>query len=312
MSSTLGGELERCVEEVRSFNRFYTKQIGALTESYLDSRFSLAETRVLYELAHRNEVTAKELCADLNIDAGYLSRILREFEDKGLIKRVASKKDARQQLIVLTAKGRKEFSPLEKGAADGVAELLKPLASGRRAEVTAAMNVIRNALGDKSPKSDSYLLRSPRPGDMGWVVYKHGTLYNQEYGWDERFELLVAGIVADYMKHHNPAKEACWIAEKSGKNVGSVFLVRHTDEIAKLRLLIVDPDTRGMGIGARLVEECIRFAKQAGYRKIQLWTNSCLHSARKIYERAGFSLIEEAPHQMFGEGLVGQTWELIL
>lgn len=312
MNSTLGSELERCVEEVRSFNRFYTKQIGALTESYLDSRFSLAETRVLYELAHRDEATAKELCSDLDMDAGYLSRILRAFEDKGLIKRVAAKKDARQQLIVLTAKGRKEFSPLEKGAADGITELLKPLARERLAEVTAAMNVIRSALGDEVSKPDSYLLRSPRPGDMGWVVFRHAALYNQEYGWDERFEVLVAGIVADYMRQHDSIKEACWIAEKNGKNVGSVFLVRHSDEIAKLRLLIVEPDARGLGIGARLVEECIRFARQTGYKKVQLWTNSCLHAARKIYERVGFQLIEETPHQMFGDGLIGQTWELVL
>lgn len=303
---------ERRVAEVRKFNRFYTKQIGALGEHYLDSQFSLAETRVLYELAHRDESTAKDLCAELDMDAGYLSRILRVFEERGLIKRVASKKDARQQLIVLTAKGRKEFSPLDRGAYEGVVELLEPLPNDKQEEVTLAMNVIRKALGDEIPKSNSYVIRSPIPGDMGWVVYRHGTLYSQEYGWDERFEALVAGIVADYMKQHDPSREASWIAEKDAKNVGSVFLVRHSDEIAKLRLLIVEPDTRGLGIGARLVEECIRFAKQSGYKKIQLWTNSCLHSARKIYERVGFQLIEESPHSMFGEGLIGQTWELVL
>jgi DNA-binding MarR family transcriptional regulator/N-acetylglutamate synthase-like GNAT family acetyltransferase len=303
---------ERRVAEVRQFNRFYTKQIGVLGENYLESQFSLAETRVLYELAHRDESTAKDLCAELDMDAGYLSRVLRNFEERGLIKRVTSKKDARQQLVILTAKGRKEFSPLERGAYEGVAELLEPLSNDKQEEVTLAMSAIRKALGDEVPKSDSYVIRSPIPGDMGWVVYRHGTLYAQEYGWDERFECLVAGIVADYMKQHNPSREACWIVEKDGKNVGSVFLVRHSDEVAKLRLLIVEPETRGLGIGARLVEECIRFAKQSGYRKIQLWTNSCLHSARKIYERVGFELIEESPHNMFGEDLVGQTWELKL
>ncbi len=302
---------ERRIAEVRNFNRFYTKQIGVLGENYLDSQFSLAETRVLYELAHREECAAKDLCAELDMDAGYLSRLLRNFEERSLIKRIASKKDARQQLIVLTAKGRKEFSPLERGAYEGVAGLLKPLSNDRQEEITAAMKSIRKVLGDEIPKSNHYFLRSPVPGDMGWVVYRHATLYCQEYGWDERFEALVAGVVADYMKHHHPNREACWIAEKDGKNVGSVFLVRHSDEVAKLRLLIVEPDTRGLGIGARLVEECIRFAKQSGYKKMQLWTNSCLHSARKIYEKCGFQLIEETPHDLFGEGLIGQTWELV-
>lgn len=306
------GVFERRVNEVRQFNRFYTKQIGALSENYLDSEFSLAETRVLYELAHREDLTAKQLCADLEIDAGYLSRILRAFEQRGLIKRVTSKKDARQQHIVLTAKGRKEFAPLERGAFDGVAELLQPLPNEKQEAVMEAMKVIRCALGDELPKNNSFVLRAPRPGDMGWVIYRHGTLYAQEYGWGERFESLVTNVVADYLKHHDPSKESCWIAEKDGKNVGSIFLVRDTDEIAKLRLLIVEPETRGMGIGARLVDECIRFAKQCGYKKLKLWTNSCLHSARKIYERCGFQLIEESPHDLFGEGLIGQTWELIL
>lgn len=312
MNSTSGKGLERHIADVRSFNRFYTKRIGALSEGYLNSKFSLVETRVLYELAHSDECTAKELSLELGVDAGYMSRILRSFEENGLIKRVGSKKDRRQSLIMLTAKGRKQFASLNKGAYDDVAELLEPLCFEKKEEVTAAMRVIRNAFGDEVPKSNSYVIRSPIPGDMGWVVYRHGTLYSQEYGWDERFEALVAGIVADYMKQHDPSCEACWIVEKDGKNVGSVFLVRHSDEIAKLRLLIVEPDTRGLGIGARLVEECIRFAKQSGYKKMQLWTNSCLHSARKIYEGVGFQLIDESPHNMFGEGLVGQTWELVL
>lgn len=311
MSKPAANVFQHRVNEVRQFNRFYTKQIGALTEHYLGSEFSLAETRVLYELAHREELTAKQLCTDLDLDAGYLSRILRAFEQRGLIKRVTSKLDARQQLIVMTAKGRKEFTPLERGAYKGIAELLQPLANEKQEEVMEAMKVIRTALGDDLPKNNSYVLRSPKPGDMGWVVYRHGTLYCQEYGWDERFEALVAGVVADYLRNHNPSKENCWIAEKDGKNVGSVFLVRESDQVAKLRLLIVEPDTRGMGIGARLVEECIRFAKQCGYKKMTLWTNSCLHAARKIYERCGFQLVEESPHDMFGENLIGQTWELV-
>lgn len=312
MSAPTATVLARRVSEIRQFNRFYTKCIGALSESYLDSQFSLAETRVLYELAHREESTAKELGEILEMDAGYLSRILRSFSDRSLIRRVTSKTDARQQLIILTAKGRKEFSPLEQGARDGVAELLKPLSNEKQEQIMSAMNTIRMTLGDEIPKNNSFILRSPKAGDMGWVVQRHATMYAEEYGWDEQFESLVLGVVADYVKQHDEKKECCWIAEKDGKNVGSIFLMRQDDEIAKLRLLIVEPSTRGMGIGARLVDEVIHFARQCGYKKVQLWTNSCLHAARKIYQNVGFVLVDETPHSMFGEGLVGQTWELTL
>jgi DNA-binding MarR family transcriptional regulator/GNAT superfamily N-acetyltransferase len=303
------------VATVRHFNRFYTRQIGVLNQGLLRSRYSLAESRVLYELAHRDQPTAVELAHELTLDDGYLSRILRAFLKRGLIARRAAKADRRQRLLSLTPRGRSVFASLNARSDDQVATMLRELAPGDQERLVRAMGTIEQVLQREpsAPASRSpYLLRPHRPGDMGWVVYRHGILYSQEYGWDERFEALVAEIVAQFIERFDPKRERCWIAEKDGENVGSVFLVRHTPRIAKLRLLLVEPRARGLGIGQRLVDECVRFGRQAGYRKITLWTNSVLHAARRIYERTGFALVKEEPHARFGEGLVGQTWDLTL
>lgn len=303
------------IQTVRRFNRFYTKQIGVLKEGLLQSPFSLAEVRVLYELAHREQPTAVQLAKELALDDGYLSRMLRAFRQRGLIARKPAPADRRQRLLALTPRGRSVFASLNARSDDQVATMLRELSPAEQERLVEAMGTIESLLlRDGSVQADRvpYLLRQHRPGDMGWVVFRHGVLYSQEYGWDERFEALVAGIVAQFIEHFDPKGERCWIAEKDGENVGSVFLVKHSTTVAKLRLLLVEPSARGLGIGHRLVDECLRFARQAGYRKITLWTNSVLHAARRIYERAGFVLLEEKPHRHFGENLVGQTWELTL
>jgi DNA-binding MarR family transcriptional regulator/GNAT superfamily N-acetyltransferase len=303
------------VQTVRRFNRFYTKQIGVLNDGLLQSPFSLAEVRVLYEVAHRERPTAVQLANELALDDGYLSRILRTFRKRGLIARTPAETDRRQRLLALTPRGRSVFASLNARSDNQVATMLRELSPGDQDRLVDAMRTIESLLlRDGSAPADRapYLLRQHRPGDMGWVVYRHGVLYSQEYGWDERFEALVAGIVAQFIEQFDPKRERCWIAEKDGDNVGSVFLVKHTTAVAKLRLLLVEPTARGLGIGQRLVDECVRFARQAGYRKITLWTNSVLHAARRIYERTGFVLVKEEPHRHFGEGLVGQTWDLRL
>jgi DNA-binding MarR family transcriptional regulator/GNAT superfamily N-acetyltransferase len=302
----------RQIEAVRSFNRFYTRLIGVLREGLLESRFSLTEVRVLYELAHRDHVTAKELADELYLDAGYLSRILRSFEEQGLIKRTPSGIDGRQSHLTLTKKGQKEFAPLNARAIDEVAILLGKLSSAEQNRLISAMITIERLLSGQSESKTNYLIRPHQPGDMGWVVHQHGVLYAQEYGWDEKFEALVAEITARFIQNFDPKRERCWIAERDGQNVGSVFLVKKSKTVAQLRLLLVDPKARGLGIGKRLVSECERFARQAGYRKIVLWTNNVLHAARHIYEEAGYQLIHEESHDKFGHGLVGQTWELEL
>jgi DNA-binding MarR family transcriptional regulator/GNAT superfamily N-acetyltransferase len=300
------------VAAVRRFNRFYTKQIGLLHEGYLESPFSLAEVRVLYELAHRDTPTAAELRRELGLDAGYLSRILRGFEKRGLIHRTPSEADGRQTLLSLTEKGRRAFAPLHTRSRDEIGALLSRLSPAEQHRALDAMHTIEQLLGALPEPRAPYLLRSHQPGDMGWVVHRHGTLYAQEYGWDERFEALVAGVVAKFIEHHDPKRERCWIAEKDGEIVGSVFLVGRSKTVAQLRLLLVEPKARGLGIGARLVGECVRFARHAGYRKVTLWTNSVLRSARRIYQAAGFRLVREAPHRSFGADLVGETWDLPL
>jgi DNA-binding MarR family transcriptional regulator/GNAT superfamily N-acetyltransferase len=300
------------VAAVRRFNRFYTKQIGLLHEGYLESPFSLAEVRVLYELAHRDTPTAAELGRELGLDAGYLSRILRGFAKRGLIHRAASKADGRQTLLSLTEKGQRAFAPLHTRSRDEIGTLLGRLSPAEQHRVLQAMHTIEHLLSASPEPRAPYLLRPHQPGDMGWVVHRHGTLYAQEYGWDERFEAMVAGIVATFIEHEDPKRERCWIAEKDGEIAGSVFLVRHSKTVAQLRLLLVEPKARGLGIGARLVDECVRFARHAGYRKITLWTNSVLRSARRLYQAAGFRLVHEAPHRSFGADLVGETWELPL
>ena len=312
VNQTTEDNFKRRIEAVRRFNRFYTKQIGVLHEGLLESRFSLTEVRVLYELAHRDSPTATELAGELNLDAGYLSRILRAFEERGLISRTPSGKDGRLSHLSLTKKGQREFIPLNARASDEITTLLRKLSSAAQNDLTAAMHTIERLLGPQPESKTPYLIRQHQPGDMGWAVQQHGVLYAREYGWDEQFEALVAEITSRFIRNFDPKRERCWIAEIDGENVGSVFLVKKSKTVAQLRLLLIDPKARGLGIGKRLVSECERFARQAGYRKIVLWTNSVLHAARRIYVEAGYRLIHEEPHHEFGRDLVGQTWELEL
>jgi len=295
---------------VRRFNRFYTKQIGLLRKGYLDSPFSLTQVRVLYELAHRDRPTATELSKELELDAGYLSRLLQNFQERGLISRQPSKEDARQSHVSLTKKGHKAFAPLEKKSHDEAVTMVSKLSPPEQHRLVDAMHTIESLLGSRPEQNTSYVLRPHQPGDIGWVIHRHGVLYSQEYGWDERFEALVAGIAAQFIENFDPKRERCWIAEKDGVPVGSIFLVSQSKEVAKLRLLLVEPSARGSAIGHRLVDECIRFARQAGYRTIRLWTQSNLLAARHIYEKAGFRLIEKEPHHSFGHALTSETWEL--
>jgi len=306
-------DLSEQIKAVRHFNRFYTKQIGALNEGLWESPFSLTEARVIYELANRKKATATELGTELGLDAGYLSRTVRDFEKRKLIKKALSEKDARQSILSLTARGQREFENLDQLSSNQIEELLNNLSRVERARLLAAVKTIEELFGAK-PKEEkvSYILRPPQAGDMGWVVQSNGALYAQEYGWDENYEALVAQIVADFIKGYDRNKTRCWIAEKDGENVGSVFLGKKSKTAAKLRLLIVDPKARGLGIGKRLVDECTRFARQAGYKKITLWTNSVLLAARSIYQKAGYELVKSETHHSFGKDLVGETWELKL
>ena len=301
--------LSQRAETVRRFNRFYTRQIGVLQEGLLSSPFSLTEARVIYELAHHETTTATELGEDLGLDAGYLSRILRDFKRQGLIDKKASKKDGRQSLLWLTEQGQQAFAMLNTRSHHEIEKMLAGLPAGEQLRLLQAMLTIEKLLAAQPEHSAPYLLRPHQPGDMGWVVYRHGVLYAEEYGWDEQFEALVAEIVASFIQNYDAKKERCWIAEVDGEIVGSVFLVKKSDEVAKLRLLLVEPKARGMGIGTRLVEECLRFARRVGYKKVTLWTNSVLSAARHIYEKAGFRLVEQEAHHSFGHDLVGETWE---
>ena len=307
-------ELSDAIAAVRHFNRFYTKQLGVLNEGLLESPFTLTEARIIYELANREKTTATELGNELGIDEGFLSRTLRGLVTKKVITRKASPADARQSFLDLTAKGRREFESLDRLSRNQIEEILNDLAPVDQKRLLSAMVSSENMLAKKKEEQEtySYVLRQPEPGDMGWVVQSNGTLYAQEYGWDENYEALVAQIVADFVKNLDPKKERCWIAEKDGENVGSVFLVKESDEVARLRLLIVDPKARGLGIGKRLVDECTRFARRAGYKKITLWTNSVLLAARSIYQKAGYELAKSESHHSFGHDLVGETWVLTL
>jgi DNA-binding MarR family transcriptional regulator/GNAT superfamily N-acetyltransferase len=300
------------VETWRRFNRFYTRQLGLLHERYLHSPFSLTEVRVLYELAHRDRPTATELGKDLCLQAGYLSRMLAGLARRGLVRREASPTDGRQSFLSLTRRGHQMFAPLDAEAREQVAALLARLSEADQKRLIAAMQSIETALGGRTEEKAPYLLRGHQSGDMGWVIHRHGVLYAQEYGWDESFEALVAEIAAQFIRNFDPKRERCWIAEQEGEIVGSVFVVKHSERVAKLRLLLVEPAARRLGIGGRLVAECIRFARQAGYRRIRLWTQSNLHAAIHLYERAGFRLVAEEPHHSFGADLVAQTWELKL
>jgi DNA-binding MarR family transcriptional regulator/N-acetylglutamate synthase-like GNAT family acetyltransferase len=301
------------IKAVRHFNRFYTKQIGVLNEGLLESSLSLTGARVIYELASRKQATATELGNELGLDAGYLSRTVRDFEKRKLIRKEPSTRDARQSILRLTARGQKEFENLNQRSSNQIEELLNDLSGAEHARLLGAMKTIEELLAAKpNAEKVSYILRPPQAGDMGWVVQSNGALYAQEYGWDESYEALVAQIVADFVKSYDQNKTRCWIAEKDGENVGSVFLGKKSETVAKLRLLIVDPKARGLGIGKRLVDECTRFARQAGYKKITLWTNSILLAARSIYQNAGYELVKSETHHSFGKDLVGETWELKL
>ena len=303
--------MEQRVKEVRAFNRFYTRLIGVLSEGLLRSEFSLTEVRVLYELAHSNGITAGELASELGLDTGYLSRIIKKFNERGFIEKQVKDEDQRSVTLSLTKPGRAAFRPLNEASNQEVRTMLARLSDAEQRKLVASMGTIRSLLGEAEP-GEPYVLRPHRPGDMGWVVHRHGALYAQEYGWDERFEALVAEIVAEFVKNYDPKRERCWIAERKGEIVGSVFLVKKDDITAKLRLLYVEPSARGLGIGKRLVDECLRFARQVGYRKITLWTQSNLAAARGIYEKAGFKLVGQQNHKSFGKELVAETWEKIV
>lgn len=303
---------ETRIAAVRRFNRFYTQRIGVLRDGLLATSFSLTEARVLYELAQRDDLTAARLCKALGLDAGYLSRVLARFLRRGLIGKRAHAADGRRSLITLTAKGRKAFAALDTRSRAQIGDLLAALSAPAQDRLVGAMRAVEHLLGATRAAAPLVTLRAHRPGDMGWVVHRHGALYAQEYGWDERFEALVAGIVAEFVQRFDPRRERCWIAEQDGEIVGSVFLVRHSDDVAKLRLLLVEPRARGSGLGRRLVEACIVFARACGYRTLSLWTNDNLHAARAIYARAGFRCVKQEPHASFGQPLIGETWELPL
>jgi DNA-binding MarR family transcriptional regulator/GNAT superfamily N-acetyltransferase len=300
------------IARVRAFNRDYTRRIGVLSDGMLDSSYSLTEVRVMYEIAHRRDVTAGELAADLDLDRGYLSRLLKGFETKKLLVRTPSPQDGRRQHLRLTSTGARVFAPLEKRSQQQVRDMLGALDDEHRRAVLAAMDTIQVALGEKSEPPRQLTLRSHRPGDMGWVVQRHGEIYHQEYGWNEDFEALVAEISVEFVRKLDTARERCWIAEYDGRRVGCIFLVAKDATTAKLRLLLVEPDARGLGVGRTLVAECVRFAREAGYRKIVLWTQDNLTAARRIYSKEGFVKTGQEPHHSFGYDLVAETWELEL
>ena len=306
--------LEDRISAVRRFNRFFTRQIGVLREGLLHSPYSLTEARIIYELAHRDVVTAADMCRELGLDAGYLSRIVSRLKQQGLLERLPSESDGRQRLLRLTPAGEQAFALLDQRARDEVAEILHSLSEEEQQRLLTSMQTIESIFdkGKSFKFAEPFFLRSHESGDMGWVTHRHGVLYRQEYGWDERFEALVAQVVADFINNFNPARERCWIAEMGGEIVGSVFVVQASETVAKLRLLLVEPKARGLGLGSRLVAECIRFARRNGYQKMRLWTNSVLVAARRIYERAGFKLVAQEPHHSFGHDLIGETWELVL
>jgi DNA-binding MarR family transcriptional regulator/GNAT superfamily N-acetyltransferase len=303
------------IREVRHFNRFYTRQIGVLQDRMLSSPFSLSEVRILYEVAHRQKPTASDLVEELGLDAGYLSRMLGKLKHQGLLRSERSSSDGRQSFLSLTRKGQAVFHPLESRSNKQVALMLNRLTAGQQKQLLAAMHTIENNLGDtqradalKSP----YILRTHQPGDMGWVVHRHGDLYWREYGYDERFEALVAKIVGNFVEQFDPKRERCWIAERNGEIVGTVFAVKKSPTVCKLRLLLVEPAARGLGIGRRLVAECVRFARAAGYKKMVLWTQSELGAARHLYKDAGFRLAGRQRHNSWGRNLVSEVWELKL
>jgi DNA-binding MarR family transcriptional regulator/GNAT superfamily N-acetyltransferase len=304
------------IAAVRRFNRFYTRQIGVLRKTYLDSPYSLGEARILYEIARPRAPTASDVGRALDLDAGYLSRLLRNFERRGLIERKTSARDARQSHISLSARGRKSFAPLEQRSQRHTGDMLRTLKPEQQARLIAAMDTIEALLSGSAEANPQparrYSLRDPRPGDFGWIVKRHAELYAEEYGWIAPFEGVCAQIAADFVNKCDPQRERCWIAEMDGENVGCIFIARDSDDVARIRLLLVDPKARGLGLGTRLVEECIRFARAAGYKKITLWTHSVLTAARHIYQKAGFKLTRTERHQSWGPPVVSEHWDLQL
>jgi DNA-binding MarR family transcriptional regulator/GNAT superfamily N-acetyltransferase len=298
------------IAAIRQFNRAYTRRIGLLNRGLLNSEFNLVEARILYELAHRERPTAAELATFLSLDPGYLSRLLANLTKRGLLSREPSKEDGRAIALGLTAAGRAAFAELDRRSKREVTDMLEGFSSGRRRKLVAAMTTVETLLdNDVTPRPR---IRTHEPGDLGWIVERHGAVYARDYGFDASFEALVAEIAAKFLKEYDPARERCWIAELDGQRVGSVMLVKYTNDIAKLRLLLVEAEARGMRLGRQLVETCIAFAKAVGYREITLWTNSILDEARGLYESLGFVLVKEAPHHSFGRNLVGQDWTLRL
>ncbi|MCH2393386.1 bifunctional helix-turn-helix transcriptional regulator/GNAT family N-acetyltransferase [Oceanibaculum sp.] len=300
---------EQRIAAIRRFSRFYTRRIGVLHEGLLGSPYSLTEGRIIYELAQHAPLTASDLGADLGLDAGYMSRVLKGLEDKGILARRPSPEDARRTLLSLTEEGQAAFAQLNARSHDEIGDLLDTLPEAARQRLVSSLETAETLLSGEALQPPAYLLRPHRPGDIGWVIQRHAELYAEEYGWDISFEALVAEVAATFLRNFDPAGDCCWMAEIAGERVGSAFVVRQDTETAKLRLVIVDPKARGLGIGARLVEECLRFARQAGYRRMILWTNDVLHAARHIYVKAGFRLVASEPHHSFGKDLVGETWE---
>jgi DNA-binding MarR family transcriptional regulator/GNAT superfamily N-acetyltransferase len=303
---------EERIGDVRQFNRFFTRQIGVLREGLLHSPYPLTDARILFELGQTDQLTASRLGRELGLDAGYLSRILARLEQRGLLEKVRSENDGRQLLLSLSAAGKEAFALLDQRSREEVSEMLNELSEEDQQRLLKAMQTIESVLTKGFKFSEPFILRPHEPGDMGWIAHRHGVLYAQEYGWDEHFEALVAKIVADFIIDYNPARERCWIAEMDGEIIGSVFVVQSSETVAKLRLLLVEPKARGLGLGTRLVEECIRFARRRGYAKLMLWTNNVLLEARHIYAKTGFQLVAEEAHLSFGHDLVGETWELVL
>jgi DNA-binding MarR family transcriptional regulator/GNAT superfamily N-acetyltransferase len=303
--------IDKQVSAIRAFNRFYTRKIGVL-DGMASSPFSLAEARVLYELAHRQQPTATDICKELGLDGGYMSRILRDFERRKLVRREQSKTDERERFLSLTTQGQQAFVPLDERSNRDIGAMLEELSLTERKQLVEAVQMVGRLLGGRAEPKTPYLLRQHEPGDMGWIVHRQAILYAEEYGWDGTYEALAAEIVAQFLKNYDPKRERAWVAEKDGERIGAVFVAKESEEIAKLRLLHVEREARGLGIGKRLVEECIRFARQAGYQKMTLWTQSILHAARGIYKKAGFRILHQKKHHSFGKDLTAETWELNL
>jgi len=305
-------DFEDRIAAVRRFNRFYARRLGVLREGLLHTPCSPTESRIIDEIANRDQVIAADLAKELGLDPGYLSRTLDRLERKGLIRKVQSSSDGRQRLLRLTTEGEAAAVLLDRRFREEIGEMMGNLSEQDQNRLIRAMDTIEQLLGGGRRLSEPYILRQHEPGDMGWIVHMHGRLYAEEYGWDERFEALVARICADFIDRYNPDRERCWIAEMDGQVVGSVMVVQESEDVAKLRLLLVDPRARGLGLGKRLVDECIRFARRKGYKKLVLWTNNVLVAARNIYRKAGFVPVKEEPHRNFGPELIGETWELAL